>query len=89
MAGLIKEGDLIIDYMKGRSCIVGVAQVTAEPSGIQRRHIGYHRRCDQRRIRFFVVVPALAEDWKKDEPALVSAVGGAGSAMLFSVAAAI
>jgi hypothetical protein len=26
---------------------------------------------------------------KKDEPALVSAVGGAGSAMLFSVAAAI
>jgi hypothetical protein len=36
-----------------------------------------------------VVVAALAEDWKKDEPALVSAVGGAGSAMLFSVAAAI
>ena len=29
MAGLIKEGDLIIDYMKGRNCIVGVAQVTA------------------------------------------------------------
>jgi len=30
MAGLIKEGDLIIDYMKGRNCIVGVAQVTAQ-----------------------------------------------------------
>jgi hypothetical protein len=27
--------------------------------------------------------------YEKDEPALVSAVGGAGSAMLFSVAAAI
>jgi hypothetical protein len=29
------------------------------------------------------------EDRIKDEPALVSAVGGAGSAMLFSVVAAI
>ena len=29
MARSIKEGDLIIDYMKGRNCIVGVAQVTA------------------------------------------------------------
>jgi len=38
MAGLIKEGDLIIDYMKGRNCIVGVAQVTTRSqSGTQTR----------------------------------------------------
>jgi hypothetical protein len=30
-----------------------------------------------------------SEDRKKDEPALVSAVGGAGSAMLFSVVSAM
>jgi len=34
-------------------------------------------------------VAALPKIAKIDEPALVSAVGGAGSAMLFSVAAAI
>jgi hypothetical protein len=37
MAGLIKEGDLIIDYMKGRNCIVGVVQVTAQNGAQTRR----------------------------------------------------
>ena len=35
------------------------------------------------------IVAGSFEDRKNDEPALVSAVDGAGSAMLFSVAAAI
>jgi hypothetical protein len=37
----------------------------------------------------FDIVLRSSENRKNDEPALVSAVDGAGSAMLFSVAAAI
>jgi DNA-binding transcriptional LysR family regulator len=71
-------------------CVAADMGVTLLPRAVAERSElsgGEHRRVDTDQP--LTSCCGSSEDRKNDEPALVSAVDGAGSAMLFSVAAAI